>query len=1185
MHIRQLKTALALVLAMLGSALHAAQTEPSPSTDDVWESFVNPSFEMKPRALWFWNGSTISGVPDATLEEIVEEAEKSGYNGLSILPAAEQSIYLTESYFQKYGVALEKARQLGMKMTLYDEYWYPSSRAGGVLGRLYPEYTVQRLDKVERNATGPGVTPLPIPEGHLMGLVAMNNDTRERFDLSTTPGASYGYYTVPGAHASSDHGADYTADRAFDGNPNTRWNAAAGATVNQWLEACFATPQTFDNVTIREALGRITSYAVQYWDENSQEWKSCHEGTTIGRDVTVNHHFPAVTSIRVRLLMRSVTDYGASIGSFDIYNGAQRLEVPQTVAPGIYSSSNVDETYSVEKMFDGRYSTNDADGTRWNAASENGKDEWILLSYTHPVTFDRIKLCEAFGRITKYSIQYWENEQWKDCYTGGAIGNNVTADITFPSVTSRMLRFYVNEASASPSIWWMEVYNGPQRLPMPRIRPVTATVSASSVFNDNPSYGASKAFDGSSGSRWNAADGTNNDQWLMVEYNDPVLFDRVVIREALGRITSWSLQYWAGNDWANCSTGTVIGNDVTETMTFSPVISNKVRFYVHSNTGNSASIWFMDVYDGETRLPPQGNEEAVIEHGDRVWNCPIPDGRWKVMAFVSVLDASGGMNYLDAESVDKFIKVTHQAYYDRFSNCDISGLDERFNYFGTVIDSTFYDEPFFWNMKPESSGRMWTHKFNDDFVRIHGYCPILLYPAMFMDIGEETEAARAAMNYVRAELYSTEYIKRTTDWCNAHGILSTGHVNWEEYPNPAGYNGDLIKVFKYQDIPGIDYIFGYGWNQLSAKVVSSAAYNWDKPEVMCEIYGGINNMDEADLYRIAMDQFTKGINYMIPHAIWTDTNKVVFKPELSSRDPVFGPLLPELNNYMGRAQLLLKGGRHVADIGVLYPIDYLQSCYLFNSGNCNPSDNNYMNVGATLADRLHRDYTFVHPEVLEQKCTVNNGSIRLNNAANYEEYRVFILPGMKMIRLETARQVEKFHRSGGSVISIGQLPYKGTRLEDDAEVARIISGIFDIPEKDLRDSATANKTNTSGPGLAIKLGGWDAIAVGAALDSALNVYDVKFNDIPVIDDGYFGYIHKVKDSTDIYFIGNSSRSQTIDGSVDIRGKKTPVIWNPHDGTKSSPHYSYKTVDGITVTNVKLDLEPVQSVFIIDENAH
>ena len=88
-----------------------------------------------------------------------------------------------------------------------------------------------------------------------------------------------------------------------------------------------------------------------------------------------------------------------------------------------------------------------------------------------------------------------------------------------------------------------------------------------------------------------------------------------------------------------------------------------------------------------------------------------------------------------------------------------------------------------------------------------------------------------------------------------------------------------------------------------------------------------------------------------PHAVWYDDDpaNVTYQPELSYRNPLFSEDLPQFNTYMARLNTMLQDGRHVADIAMLYPIDYLESCFVFNGQENNPGDADYMRVGETLS--------------------------------------------------------------------------------------------------------------------------------------------------------------------------------------------------------------------------------------------
>src|SRR5699024_2099643 len=75
-----------------------------------------------------------------------------------------------------------------------------------------------------------------------------------------------------------------------------------------------------------------------------------------------------------------------------------------------------------------------------------------------------------------------------------------------------------------------------------------------------------------------------------------------------------------------------------------------------------------------------------------------------------------------------------------------------------------------------------------------------------------------------------------------------------------------------------------------------------------------------------MEQYTKGINQLIPHAVWYNDADVTFLPELSYRNPLYNEALPAFNRFLARLNYLLQPeGRTVADIAMLYPIETLQA--------------------------------------------------------------------------------------------------------------------------------------------------------------------------------------------------------------------------------------------------------------------
>ncbi len=547
----------------------------------------------------------------------------------------------------------------------------------------------------------------------------------------------------------------------------------------------------------------------------------------------------------------------------------------------------------------------------------------------------------------------------------------------------------------------------------------------------------------------------------------------------------------------------------------------------------------------------------------------VPAGSWKVMIFTcSRAKNVSLMDYLDAEAVRKFLAITHEEYFRRFGD-----------YFGTTIDSAFYDEP------PLYRANTWTDKFNEKFEKKYGYSPVPLYPALWMDIGADTAAARNALFGFRAELFATEYIQTMDDWCRAHKIRLTGHMDQEQIVNPTCVSGDLMKVFKHQAIPGVDEIVYFGRTQRAFKVISSSAYNWDKPLVMSETFGAMDKLPVDMLYRITMDQYAKGINFLVPHAVWLDNRKITFPPELSYRDPVYGPALPDFNRFVGRLNLLLQGGRHVADIAVVYPIATLHAAYRFDAGKPYEGgppveEADYLDLGETLALQLRRDYTFLHPEVLDQRCEVKGTTLCLNNAVNHEQYRAVVLPGSKVIAASSLRKIAALYDSGGAVIATTWLPCQSAEPGLDGEVRELIQHMFGIDPTDAakRKATTAAHTNATG-GRAWFVRAGDVAGLEAALDKAVGVGDVRFAPSPVVSEGNFSYIHKVSGDRQVYFFANSSQTP-VETEICLRGRLELEHWDPHTGQRSAAKTRHEQRGGQDVSVVSLKLAAGHSLFVV-----
>lgn len=531
-----------------------------------------------------------------------------------------------------------------------------------------------------------------------------------------------------------------------------------------------------------------------------------------------------------------------------------------------------------------------------------------------------------------------------------------------------------------------------------------------------------------------------------------------------------------------------------------------------------------------------------------VWDVP-GHGRWKVMSFVCVEDGDPNVDYLSPDAVRLFIEDTHELYYRHFPAA-----------FGATVTTTFFDEPTMYR----ANGRMWTNDFNDKFSERFGFSPETIYPALWYDIGKKTAAARNCLFGMRATLYAEGFMKTISEWAEAHGILSTGHQDQEEIANPVSVSGDLMLDGKHMGIPGIDKIGGNRPAEHFYKVVSSSAYNWDKHLVMSETYGDMGNISMETMYRTAIEQYTKGINQLIPHAVWYDDNNVTFRPELSWRNPLYNYGLPDFNKFLSRLNYLLaRPGRHVADVAMVYPITTLQAGHHldgpkgFYAGGVDVPGTDYNEVSRLLTDQLGIDFTYIHPEVIDDRCNIIDGRLVMSNKLNTESFSVIIVPGSKVMTTSNMKKIEQAWENGVSVIFTTQLPCHTADMQSsDDEITSIVDRML-VSEKEKGHAIFVEHPNEA--------------TLRDAMDNMC--LDVDFGE----GGQPFNYIHKVTEDGHLYFFGNIDTAASTN-RITLKDRLGDCsLLDPHTGKAVPAELSHKNGK----TTLTLTLASGQSVFLVE----
>jgi len=204
--------------------LAASLSEASADDAELRREFADPPLRWQSRPLWFWNGKLDA---DKT-KGMVAACKAAGYYGMGILPCNGMGVdFMSPEFLKHYKVAVDAAGKLGMKMCLYDEFWFPSGSAGGLLAKKHPEALGKRLDMLAADVSGPREFTQAVPKGTLMGAVAMAAATKQRLDIT----ASIKNGTLCACQAGIGPFCSSRIRRKRSLNKDGMWGRAGGASV------------------------------------------------------------------------------------------------------------------------------------------------------------------------------------------------------------------------------------------------------------------------------------------------------------------------------------------------------------------------------------------------------------------------------------------------------------------------------------------------------------------------------------------------------------------------------------------------------------------------------------------------------------------------------------------------------------------------------------------------------------------------------------------------------------------------------------------------------------------------------------------------------------------------------------------------------------------------------------------
>lgn len=100
------------------------------------EEFRDPSGSFRSAPLWVWN----TEVTHTDIDRMLGELKEQGFGGAFVHPRPGMvTEYLSDDWFDLYKYSVEKGKELGLDIWIYDENSYPSGFAGGHVPAEMPE--------------------------------------------------------------------------------------------------------------------------------------------------------------------------------------------------------------------------------------------------------------------------------------------------------------------------------------------------------------------------------------------------------------------------------------------------------------------------------------------------------------------------------------------------------------------------------------------------------------------------------------------------------------------------------------------------------------------------------------------------------------------------------------------------------------------------------------------------------------------------------------------------------------------------------------------------------------------------------------------------------------------------------------------------------------------------------------
>jgi hypothetical protein len=552
----------------------------------------------------------------------------------------------------------------------------------------------------------------------------------------------------------------------------------------------------------------------------------------------------------------------------------------------------------------------------------------------------------------------------------------------------------------------------------------------------------------------------------------------------------------------------------------------------------------------------------------------------KLTGFMAVINGAPGasgpvLNHYSEQAVTR--------YLDRLAN----KLSARIGPLGGHFRAFFTDSI-------ELEGANWCDDMFEQFHRRRGYDLSPWLPFVLFKVGEmgnavsekygadfspafkaQTELVRYDFEITRHELFQERFVATFAKWCTKNGVKS----RMQAY----GMDLDAITCGMMIDIPECetwirsekiesfgtgDYRQGRSYTMIN-KFVSSAAHLSGKQLISCEEMTNTDDPFHASLERIkvAGDQsmlsgvtqsVLHGFNYSpldAPFPGW-----VRYGTYFSERN-TWWPYFKLWVDYKARLSALFQHSVMQSDIAILPPLADLASRYGFQRDPFPQTvDPPYLYKLWEVVHQNGSGCDYLTEDIISQS-TVSHGRLRFRDRS----YKAILLPDVESIHPATAKLLETFVASGGTLLCIGKLPYQASGLVDNAPDSRIVHEVF----QSLRSSYPLRT-------VLLTIDEFDMVNWYREVQKK---YALEPDVLISKPTDYISQLHYVSGCLDIFFFTNYGPQQahTFEAAFHLKEKDgTPWLWNPESGERA-PYPISGSKNVLTIT-----LGPSESRLIVFE---